>query len=392
MQTSRRFRVRASHGLVGLAVAGLLGGCSMFRPRDTTYRPPPLSYHGTGTLVGAGPVVVVGGLGEPTRRPPLDEVGPELSEALRGTLANRRGLAVTVDPSLGRVVEGILAGRGGRAEQFAQLRREQPEARYVVIGQVTDFDHVARDRGWDLLSSKRQALVAIEFSVVDLHAERLVLTDHVHATAPADERDPADVYDHISVSSYRFWSTPLGRASADAIADAAARIEASTNATARAARTPNPAWGTVQRTASSDPPASAARETPRRSTARSTTTTAETFRRDDLDVRVLSVVGPRELRLSAAGRDLRDGDELYLCRLDTRTAHLEPLHDPQTRLPLRVRIERPTWGTPRGWIMGRPDPEVALRGAVLVTTLPPSSTARSGSTLAREPNGDASGF
>jgi hypothetical protein len=301
------------------------GGCS------TRYIAPPAKLVNSAANPGSGsqPVVVVGRFDDPQPAVvPIQNVGAELGDALGRMLAGDDEIEVWFDPGIGRSVSAIVAGQSGpRAPAFAQLRRTHPRLRYVVLGQVTDFRHVREDprnfmERW-FVGKKQKALVAIEFQVIDVRDERMVLTDHVLATEEAPDQSVKDVYAGIVSNSYLFWNTPLGQAGAHAVRSAAGVIASS---------------GALEAAQG--------------------------------EIRVLRNPDGRQLRVSNGGRRLIPRGEYYVCRFRTTDGKLEPIVDAQTRQPLQAVVREKARGTATAWLHGRPELSTSLRGAVLVPDLP----------------------
>ena len=96
------------------------------------------------------------------------------------------------------------------------------EIDYVIVGKVTDFHHTAalpKDASrWGLFGRRKEAVVAIEWRVVDVQARRVVAADHTYGTAEASRKKSVEeLYAGLDVSAYLFWNTPLGRAAHQAV-------------------------------------------------------------------------------------------------------------------------------------------------------------------------------
>jgi hypothetical protein len=149
-------------------------------------------------------------------------VGSGMSEAVARTVLNHGDFDAWIDPPLADDVEALVSLRESqRAQRVAQIRKTHDEARYVVFGQVTDFAHtgdLARDnRRWGFFGRKNEAIVAIQFNVFDLEAERVIAADHVYGVADAPRTSTDKLYKGLAFGSYVFWNTPLGKASEQAI-------------------------------------------------------------------------------------------------------------------------------------------------------------------------------
>jgi curli biogenesis system outer membrane secretion channel CsgG len=153
------------------------------------------------------------------------DVGSGMSEAMARTALNHGAFDAWIDPPLADSVEALIALKETqRAQRVAEIRKTHEYARYVVFGRVTDFAHtadLARDtRRRGLFGRKNEAIVAIQFNVFDLEAERVVAADHVYGVAGATKTPAKELYKGLAFGSYVFWNTPLGKASEEAIENA----------------------------------------------------------------------------------------------------------------------------------------------------------------------------
>jgi hypothetical protein len=146
--------------------------------------------------------------------PQLDwpDVGLEMTKAMRRAIYNEGELEVRIAPAIEQKVStpGFLRSEG-------PVGGSPVEVDYVIVGKVTDFHHTAalpKDASrWGLFGRRKEAVVAIEWRVVDVQARRVVAADHSYGTAEASRKKSIDeLYDGLNVSAYLFWNTPLGRA------------------------------------------------------------------------------------------------------------------------------------------------------------------------------------
>jgi hypothetical protein len=253
-----------------------------------------------------------------------------MSDALAGTLAKQGDFLVLSSPQLSRAVRSIIDGPlEQRSARLEELRRQWPQLRYVVSGQVTDFYHTAdmpkETRRWGLFSRRREAFVAIRLNVIDVEDGRVVASDHVCGVAPASDTPTKELYANLAFGSYVFWNTPLGRASEEAIGLAAEMLQ---------------------------------RAVPR----------ADTY------IRIVKQIGLRKVALSSGQKQaLIRGQVYYVCLHDAATGRLQPILDSDTALPLRARIDDGRSGSSTAWLLGLKPLETDLQGAVLSLDLPSSS-------------------
>lgn len=116
--------------------------------------------------------------------------------------------------------------------QRAELvRRTFPDADYLVLGEVTDFNHtdeIAEGslRRLGIFGRRREAFSSISLEVLRLERLDVALQDHVFGTAevPRGVEMPG-AYENLGPRSYLFWSTPLGKATREALDETISRIE-----------------------------------------------------------------------------------------------------------------------------------------------------------------------
>jgi len=252
-------------------------------------------------------------------RPQLDwpDVGAELARAMRRSLYNDTDFEVRIAPEIEQAAS---------SPTFLGKRSKRPvEVDFVVIGQVTDFHHTAalpkEASRWGLILRRKEAVVAIEWKVVDVRAHRVVAADHTYGTAKASgETSIPELYAGLDVSAYLFWNTPLGRASHEAIDNTIERI-----------RDVLPSFVGEQPT-------------------------------------ITAVLAPRKVLVQGGWKwGLAEGQEYYLVIPGKGDAPAQPVRDVDTGQPLVVKITEVNKGTAEAWLLGKPAPGVDIRGAVLLT-------------------------
>jgi curli biogenesis system outer membrane secretion channel CsgG len=310
--------VRLSPILCLCAVVAAGSGCH--RPKNPwVYAPPPA----VALSVYAQPV-------EPTRTvvavaefknpdaPQLNwpDVGLEMTKAMRRSLFNTGDVEVHIAPEVERIVAqpGFLKGQG--------VFTEPVEVDFVIIGQVTDFHHTAalpKDASrWGLIGRRHEAVVAIDWKIVDVKARRVVAADHTYGTAKASRKKTIDeMYEGLDASAYLFWNTPLGRAGHEAIDKAIASM-----------------YELLPTHVSGLPT-------------------------------IVKVDGPRKLRLQGGWTwGLVEGQEFFLAqRAEGRPPRT--IYDADTGLPLVARIGHVRKDASTAWLIGKPPADVDLEGAVL---------------------------
>ncbi|MHC4650907.1 MAG: CsgG/HfaB family protein [Planctomycetota bacterium] len=321
---ARLWRIAGSLILLAAGVGGT--GCA--RPHNPWVyaEPPAVSVNAYARPVKTGrTVVAVAEFANPDA-PQLDwpDVGLEMTKAMRRAIYNNGNFEVRIAPEIEQKVSlpGFLRSQGS-------VGGSPLEVDYVIVGKVTDFHHTAalpKDASrWGLFGRRKEAVVAIEWRVVDVKARRVVAADHSYGTAEASRKKSIDeLYAGLDVSAYLFWNTPLGRASHKAVDATIARM-----------RELLPSQVSGQPT-------------------------------------VLQVMGPREVSIRGGWKwGLAEGQELYIAeRLEGRPP--QPVYDADTGRPLMVRIRNVRKDGSTAWLLGKAPDEARLEGAIL-TPAPPSS-------------------
>ena len=253
-------------------------------------------------------------------RPQLDwpDVGAELARAMRRSLYNDTDFEVRIAPEIEQAASNLT---------FLEEKSDHRpvEVDFVVIGQVTDFHHTAalpkEASRWGLILRRNEAVVAIEWKVVDVRAGRVVAADHTYGTAKASgKKSIPELYEGLDVSAYLFWNTPLGRASHDAIDNTIERI-----------RDVLPSFVGGQPT-------------------------------------ITAVLAPRKVLVQGGWKwGLAEGQEYYLVIPGEGDNPPQPVRDVDTGQTLVVQITDVNKGTAEAWMLGKPAPGVDIRGAVLLT-------------------------
>ncbi len=275
-------------------------------------------------------VVVVGRFADPSKAPNYSSgVGQAMSDAYARALLHEGSFDVWINPQLTREVEAAISLPTREHEQaLGEIGRTNPDVHYVIAGKVTDFYHSsdlpAEVTRWGIFGRRNEAVVAVDFRVVDLKTRRVVGADHLNGTAHAGSSPSGDIYGGVALDSYVFWSSPLGRASRDVIAQA------------------------VDRTM---------RVVPGRVG----------------DARVLGKQSRRRITISGGSEaGLVSGREYYLV-LTSRLAEDTLIRDPITERPVTVRIESASRNAARGFLTGAVPIEQDIRGAVLRSSRPATS-------------------
>jgi curli biogenesis system outer membrane secretion channel CsgG len=320
-------RLWPNAGLLVL-VAAAVGGTGCARPRNPWVyaAPPAVSVNAYAQPVSSGrTVVAVAEFANPDA-PQLDwpDVGLEMTKAMRRAIYNNGSFEVRLAPEIEHKASqpGFLrtAGVGPGTPVVVD---------YVIVGKVTDFHHTAalpKDASrWGLFGRRKEAVVAIEWKIIDVRAHRVVAADHTYGTAGASRRKSIDeLYKGLDVSAYLFWNTPLGRAAHQAVDRTIERMRELLPARMDG-------WPTV-----------------------------------------LQVMGSREVSIRGGWKTgLAEGQEFYVVEQQQGQAP-RPIYDADTGRPLMVRIRTVRKDGATAWLLGKPPAGQGLEGAILTPQPPPA--------------------
>lgn len=330
-----------------LAAVLLLAGCQSMR---FTYEEPPAVAaleRSESAAAPTGATVMIHPFKNPAKASvPWPDIGPDMSDALARTLLNEGRLNVRVSAEVNDEVDSILKGDPETyREGFRKLGREHADVDFIVTGHVTDFLHTGDDgtgpsrRTW-YLTKRNEAVVAFQLHVVDVRAGLLEVSDHVFGASNVGDASAAEIYGNTAFGTYLFWSTPLGKASREAIDKATERLDKLVPSHAS-------------------------------------------------DVRVLTVKSPREIVISG-GRNARmkSGERFYVCR-DAPRGTPQPIRDATLGQPVMAHVLKVEDATSSAWLVGRLPADVAAHELVLRRKLP--GPAGGGETPLAAANGTADG-
>lgn len=319
--------------LAGFVLAGLAVSAGCTAPRNPwVYTTPPTTAEPRPAVTRSDAnrtAIVLGTFADPTKAPHYSSgVGKCMSDALARALLNDAKFDIWINPQLSRAVEEVIAlPTFQHDEALGAIGRDNPRVHYVITGKVTDFHHTAdlpaAASRWGLLGRRNEAIAAIDLRIVDLKTRRVVGADHLKGVVGAGSTPSDETYGGIALDSYLFWTTPLGRASK-------AAVELAVDRTERVV--PGGHIG---------------------------------------DARIAAIAPRRRLNITG-GTDagLSAGREYFIVTFKD-DAEGKAIFDPDTDLPLTVRIDSVTRHAASGILRGRPPIEVDIRGASLRTALPP---------------------
>jgi len=315
-------------------LAMTLAGCA--RPTNPWVyaEPPAVALTASARPVREGRTVIAVATFANPDAPQLDwpNVGAEMSSALRRSLYNETDFEVRIAPE----IEQAVSDPAFLDEKSAGSNPVDVD--FVVIGKVTDFHHTAglpKDASrWGLFSRRHEAVVAIEWKIVDVRARRIVATDHTYGTAKASRKKSIQkLYEGLDMSAYLFWNTPLGRAGHAAIDEAIEHMKA------------------LLPSHVGDRPT------------------------------IVEILGARKVAVQGGWKwGLADGDEFYIVVHGRDNAPPRAVFDLERGQPLMVTLSDVHKGDAIGWLLGKPPKGVDLRGASLSREpgMPPEDLQRRG--------------
>jgi len=359
----------------GLAALLAASGCAAPAPAPAKPRTASSRYYNLSSQP-SRPVVVLGHLDNPARSPiRWRDIGAGMSDALSREMRAEGVYDAWINARVAREVRSILEGPPAtRPARFAKLAAENPDIRYILIGQVTDFQHLGEPmstgRGATTppppADAKKgespppfDAIVAIDFVVVDIVEQRAILADHVMAQVPAGYQLSGALYGDMAFGSYRFWHTPLGQASQRTILEVIRRVD----------ELPVPDMAPSYVAANSMPhvePIAAPPDAALSPVAPAPAAPSNFYRQA---IRVERQLEARRVQVSA-GRSatLREGETFYVCRYDAAGGRMIAINDRDTGLPLRARIVDATPASGTAFLLGLSPDAVDLAGAMLTSS------------------------
>lgn len=120
-------------------------------------------------------------------------------------------------------------GRSTRKEGRAAEGRLK-NVKYLVKGVVTDFGHVATNRGafglggFDIFGGRNRAIMSVTLQVVDVESGEILASETIEHSVRAGDMSVKAVYKNVGFGGSTFYRTPLGKATAKVIDKAVRRI------------------------------------------------------------------------------------------------------------------------------------------------------------------------
>jgi len=120
-------------------------------------------------------------------------------------------------------------GQSTRKEGRAAKGRLK-NVKYLIKGVVTDFGHVARNRGafglggFDIFGGRHRAVMSVTLQVVDVESGEILASETIEHSVRAGDMSVKAVYKDVGFGGSSFYRTPLGRATSKVIDKAVRRI------------------------------------------------------------------------------------------------------------------------------------------------------------------------
>lgn len=316
--------------------AATLSGCSNFSLSNPfAFSKPPVSTsssHEAQWTASERTIIAVGKFESPANTPvPWKNIGTGMSNALSRSLLNRDEFDVWIDSRISNtVLSDLKRSLSRRGDDFTKLQAAYPDVHFIITGKVTDFHHTSElpeeVSRWGLFKKRSEAIVAIDFSIFDLRRGRVVATNHVIGTAGASQTPAKDMYNNLEFGSYLFWSTPLGKASREAIDKTILRV-------------------------------------------------IESLPTHMGEPSILSILAQRKVSVTGGWAwGIKKGQQFYICQQADETSPIQAVFDPDTKQPLRIQIHRVEKDRSVAWLLGKIPPAEDLHGALLLKFLPQDPT------------------
>lgn len=309
---NQRIRIVVRLSVLAAAVLGVCGGCQTQVYNPWAFQEPPARAMDDDAedATNGPPVVAVATFGDP-EVPQLNwPVGVGMSEAVRRALRNETEYKVPREP--------------------VNLSKGIPDhVDFVIAGRVTDFHHtneLPKDISrWGIFRRRSEAVVAIEWKVVDGRTHRAIAMDHTYGTADASRKITVkEMYSGLDFSAYLFWNSPLGKAGHLCVDRMIDKVEE------------------LLPTRMGDPV-------------------------------IVRRHGDRKVYVEGGWTwGLTEGQQYYIAVPEEGQAAPRPLYDPDTGRPLMLRIGTVRKDKSDAWLMGKAPPTVSLTGATLSREPPPA--------------------
>ena len=158
-------------------------------------------------------------------------LGDGMADILVDRMVETRRYHVIERPELDAVIRELSLQRSGatREKTRAALGRIK-NVEYLIKGTVTDFGHVASEKGFfrgggtRVAGSHARAVMGMTFYVVHVESGEIVASDRLQESVHASEVEVATRYKDVAMGGSVFYQTPLGQATASVMDRAVASI------------------------------------------------------------------------------------------------------------------------------------------------------------------------
>ena len=158
-------------------------------------------------------------------------LGDGMAEILVDRLMATKRYHVVERPELGSVLRELgLQHSGATREQLRAALGRIKNVEYLIKGTITDFGHVASQRGFfrggdlRLRGSHARAVMGMTFYVVHVQSGEIVASDRLQESVHASNVAVAGQYKGVAMGGSVFYQTPLGEATASVMARAVGAI------------------------------------------------------------------------------------------------------------------------------------------------------------------------
>ena len=148
-------------------------------------------------------------------------LGDGMADILVDRLVETRRYHVIERPELDSIIRELSLQRSGATREKTRAALGQiKNVQYLIKGTVTDFGHVASEKGFfrgggtRVFGSHARAVMGMTFYVVHVESGEIVASDRLQESVHASEVDVSQRYKGVAMGGSVFYQTPLGQATA----------------------------------------------------------------------------------------------------------------------------------------------------------------------------------
>ncbi len=148
-------------------------------------------------------------------------LGEGMADILVDRLVETSRYHVIERPELDAVIRELRLQRSGATREKTRAALGQiKNVQYLIKGTVTDFGHVASEKGFfrggstRVFGSHARAVMGMTFYVVHVESGEIVASDRLQESVHASEVAVATRYKDVAMGGSVFYQTPLGQATA----------------------------------------------------------------------------------------------------------------------------------------------------------------------------------